>query len=240
MPINAIKAFNDNYIWCMQYRDQAVVVDPGDPAPVLQYLQQNNLTLSAILITHHHHDHTGGVAELLKHFPVTVYAPANGNYDFKHHPVAEGDCLELTEVGCELTVMEVPGHTIDHVAYYNHDILFCGDTLFAGGCGRIFEGTPEMMYQSLMRLAALPAETKVYCAHEYTLSNLHFAQSVDPDNAELMQRIEIEAAKRERDEPTVPSTIGLELKTNPFLSLPLQDSDPVQRFAELRALKDRF
>lgn len=255
MNIKPIAAFSDNYIWSIENNGCCVLVDPGDAAPVFAYLQKHNLQLTAILITHHHQDHVGGVADLLNRFPVVVYAPAAGDYSFVHRPVAEGDSVTLAEVGCKLTVMAIPGHTLDHIAYYNDQALFCGDTLFAGGCGRIFEGTAEMMYASLAKLSALPVSTQVYCAHEYTLNNLRFAQSIDTDNVDLCQRVAVEAAKRERGEPTLPSSVGLELKTNPFLSIPSrrcgqhqagsvnlssENQDEVAVFAKLRELKDRF
>jgi hydroxyacylglutathione hydrolase len=235
MIIHPIPAFSDNYIWCLRNETYAVIVDPGDSKPVLKYLHNHRLQLSAILITHHHADHIGGVDELLRHAPVPVYAPAAGQYAFVHQPCAQGDCVQLPRLGCELQVLDVPGHTLDHIAYVGDGLLFCGDTLFAGGCGRVFEGTYDMMYASLQKLAALPPETAVCCAHEYTLANLAFAQRVELNNEDLSERVIAEAAKRERGEPTVPSSIGLELKTNPFLR-----AEDGAEFARRRQLKDNL
>lgn len=233
MQINPIPAFTDNYIWSLEnkFDNSSVIVDPGDAAVVLEYLEQNNRELSAILITHHHRDHIGGVEQLLRQVDVPVYAPAVGNYGFKHTPCSDND---IVHVGCDLRVLAVPGHTLDHIAYVGEGFVFCGDTLFAGGCGRIFEGTAEMMHASLQKLAALPAETNVYCAHEYTLANLAFAQTVEPENMDLKERVAIEREKREQGLPTVPSTVGLELKTNPFLRVGCEE------FVIVRKQKDCF
>jgi hydroxyacylglutathione hydrolase len=233
MILTPIPAFKDNYIWALQNASYVVVVDPGDPQPVTTYLQKNNCRLSGILITHHHPDHVGGVQALLEQFSVPVFAPASGSYEFPHQPVSEGNRIYLLELNYELEVIEVPGHTLDHIAYLGNDVLFCGDTLFGGGCGRVFEGTMDMMHSSLQRLANLSPETAVCCAHEYTLANLAFAQSVDPSNTDLLLRIEQEKEKRMRSEPTLPSTIGLERKTNVFLR-----AKNAAEFARLRQAKD--
>jgi hydroxyacylglutathione hydrolase len=217
-----IPAFNDNYIWAICHGSACTVVDPGDAAPVIEFLQEQGLQLHSILITHHHADHVGGLKTLLSHYTVPVYGPKGGHIDGISTAVGEADKLEV--VGhFRLQVIAVPGHTLDHIAYFGNQpdddspVLFCGDTLFAGGCGRIFEGTPEMMYQSLQRLSTLPGNTRVYCAHEYTLKNLEFASLAEPQNTVLHQRIEAETAKRSKHLPTLPSTIELELRTNPFL-----------------------
>jgi hydroxyacylglutathione hydrolase len=213
-----IPAFADNYIWAMVAGDACAVVDPGDAAPVLQFLAARKLTLQAILVTHHHADHVGGVAELTAQWTVPVYGPAAENIACVTHPLTEGDTVVLpTFVQQPFRVIEVPGHTRGHIAYLSGDILFCGDTLFAAGCGRLFEGTAAQLHHSLMRLAALPADTRVYCTHEYTLSNLRFALAVDADNSELIARSFVEQERRARNEPTLPSTIALERATNPFL-----------------------
>ena len=254
MHVIPIKAFTDNYIWCAETKSQCVLVDPGDAAPVLAYLQKSKLSLSAILITHHHADHIGGVPDLLEKFPVPVYAPASGSYLFEHTPCADGDEIDVPGMDGLLQVMEIPGHTLDHIAYLGDGFVFCGDTLFAGGCGRIFEGTSSMMKASLDRLSALPPETIVYCTHEYTLANLAFAQHVDPSNVQLQKRLVVEQKKRDQGLPTLPTTIALEHATNPFLRAgalsPTDEmtqrypginwSDPVASFGAVRDMKDNF
>ncbi|MEH6588432.1 MAG: hydroxyacylglutathione hydrolase [Halioglobus sp.] len=254
--IRPIPAFNDNYIWLISREgdDQAFVVDPGDAAVVEQALQEHQLNLSGILITHHHFDHTGGLVQLREKYRPVVYGPDNSAIEGLDHIVRQGDQVEM--LGEMLKVIEVPGHTLDHIAYFlegDKPLVFCGDTLFAGGCGRVFEGTPEMMYTSLCALAELPGDTRIYCAHEYTLANLAFARAVEPHNGSLAQRIEAAQASRARGEPTVPSTLALELATNPFVrcetpelqtSLRQQnrlDSDhPAAVFATVRGWKDSF
>jgi len=260
LTITPIPAFNDNYIWALQDSNRQVyVVDPGDAAPVKAWLQAQQLHLAGILITHHHADHTGGLDELLAAASVPVYGPAGGHIRQLDHTLGEGD--RITVLGLDFDIMETPGHTLDHIVYFhrgdNDDagqppLLFCGDTLFAGGCGRIFEGDPPMMYNSLQRLAALPAPTRVYCAHEYTLANLAFAAGTDPDNHDLAQRQVSERRKREQQRPTLPSTISLEQRTNPFLrchSASLQKTvqqrvsqkvdTGLELFTALRRLKDQ-
>jgi hydroxyacylglutathione hydrolase len=221
MPrIDPIPAFNDNYIWCLHDGSIAWVVDPGDAAPVQAFLAAHGLELQGILVTHHHGDHVGGLRALREAWPdATVVGPRNPAIAGIDRRVAEGDALEL--LGLRFAVFEVPGHTLDHIAFYAADALppalFCGDTLFAGGCGRLFEGTAPQMYASLQKLAGLPAATAVYCAHEYTLSNLRFARAVEPESGALRERNAAAEALRAAQRPTVPSTIGLELATNPFL-----------------------
>jgi hydroxyacylglutathione hydrolase len=218
LDIVPIPAFADNYIWAMVAGRNCVVVDPGDAAPVLAFLEARQLTLTAILITHHHADHIGGVNELTGRWPIPVYGPAAENIDCVTHALGEGDTVALPAfVDQPFRVIEVPGHTRGHIAYVSGDILFCGDTLFAAGCGRLFEGTAAQLHHSLTRLAALPETTRVYCTHEYTLSNLRFALAVDADNSDLLARSFVEHERRARGEPTLPSTIALERATNPFL-----------------------
>jgi len=212
-----IHAFEDNYIWLIRNQAFAVVVDPGDAEPVMTYLKQHNLRLAAILITHHHGDHCGGIKELRQHFDVPVYGPGREKITSVTHPVDEGNIVTLPELGAAFQVIEVPGHTAGHIAYYGINSLFCGDALFACGCGRVFEGTFQQMQESLAKLAALPVETNIYCAHEYTLANIRFARIADPDNAALSQRAEKEQQTRAQGLPTVPSTLALEKATNPFL-----------------------
>lgn len=246
-----VPAFEDNYLWLLVSGKQAAVVDPGDASPVLAYLAQHGLALCAILCTHHHGDHVGGIRTLLKQFDVPVYGPAHETIPGCTHPVAEGDTVKIPELGLEFSVIDVPGHTSGHVAYYGAERLFCGDTLFACGCGRLFEGTPETMYASIAKLARLPDATLMYCAHEYTLDNIRFAKKVEPDNPDLIQREADDRATRARHLPTVPSTLGLEKRTNPFMrslaptviqaashyvGRPL--SDPAQVFGTVRAWKD--
>jgi hydroxyacylglutathione hydrolase len=223
LSVLTVPAFRDNYLWLIHDGTHAAAVDPGDAKPILAALKANGLKLTAILLTHHHADHIGGVPELLQHYQVPVFGPRNETIDAVTLPVGEGKTVEVPGLALKLNVLDVPGHTKGHIAYVREPVddqptwLFCGDTLFAGGCGRLFEGTPAQMISSLGKLAALPDDTLVFCAHEYTLSNLRFARVVDPDNLALQERVKVETDKREHDVPTVPSTIGIEKATNPFL-----------------------
>lgn len=216
--IVALPAFTDNYMWLLRAGTSAAVVDPGDAQPVLAYLAAHGLTLTAILNTHHHRDHVGGNAALLAHFPVPVYGPADERIPAITHVVREGDRFSLPGFG-ELVfdVLFIPGHTLTHIAFHAPGLLFCGDTLFACGCGYLFEGTAAQLHASLMRLAALPAATRVYCGHEYTEANLRFAQAVDPGNAGIAKWQAEAHAQRAADQPTLPSTLGRERAANPFL-----------------------
>jgi len=279
MTLLPLPAFDDNYIWMLHDGHQALVVDPGDEAPVLQALQTRQLQLKAILVTHHHVDHVGGVAELRAATGATVYGPAGEDMPEPLQRMDDGDTLELLSL--RFTVLNVPGHTAGHIAWYcgpqgtaspppkgvqpawggpapagpdgdGQPLLFCGDTLFSGGCGRLFEGTPAQMLASLDRLAALPGNTRVCCAHEYTLSNLRFARAVEPDNAALQQYAQQCEALRARRQPTLPSTIAVERDINPFLRsrqpgvaravrarMPAAGDD-VAVFAALREWKNQF
>ncbi|RJG06530.1 hydroxyacylglutathione hydrolase [Noviherbaspirillum cavernae] len=255
LDVLTVPAFADNYLWLIHDRTHAAVVDPGDAAPILAALEAHKLSLVAILLTHHHADHAGGVPDLLRRFKVPVFGPRKEAIPGVTHPLGEGDTVTIPELGLHLSVLDVPGHTRGHIAYVAQDQswLFCGDTLFAGGCGRLFEGTPEQMVDSLAKLSSLPDATRVYCAHEYTLSNLRFAHEVEPGNTALQERIRIEQARREQGQPTVPSTIGLEKATNPFLRYREKDildrltkeqlissTEPIPAFAALRQWKNSY
>jgi hydroxyacylglutathione hydrolase len=248
--IRAIPAFADNYIWIIENESDsagaAAVVDPGQAAPVLADLAQRGLALAAILVTHHHADHTGGIDELIEKAPwhqgqrPLVYGPAQEPIEGLDCRVYEGDVVEIAALNTRFSVIEVPGHTRGHIAYFGFcdsaaPVLFCGDTLFAAGCGRVFEGSHEQMWDSLQKLARLPANTAVYCAHEYTLANLKFAQHVLADNPAIGARLAAVTRLRANNEITLPSSIEQELLTNPFLLC--RDSSDFTRF---RKLKDGF
>jgi hydroxyacylglutathione hydrolase len=273
MLLRALPAFADNYIWMLSVGEHAVVVDPGDAQVVTNALREARLSLAAILVTHHHADHVGGIDALRPLLRGPVFGPASERIPTPFVPLREGQSLEV--LGTRFEVMDVPGHTAGHIAYLQTTaasaaapgptadgaspvdsehaaLLFCGDTLFSAGCGRLFEGTPQQMHDSLQRLAALPASTRVCCTHEYTLSNLRFAQAVEPDNADVTRYAALCQGLRARGEPTLPSSVGLERRVNPFLrcdQVPVQTSalaqgaegtEPVQVFAALRAWKNRF
>lgn len=255
MELIALPAFNDNYLWLLHDGQDALVVDPGDAAPVRLALDRLRVQLRGILVTHHHGDHTGGVASLREATGATVYGPAHERIPAPFEPLQGGDSVRV--LGIDWQVLDVPGHTAGHIAYYAPEVdgvplLFCGDTLFSGGCGRIFEGTPAQMLASLDRLAALPAATRVCCAHEYTLANLRFAATVEPGNAALADYVRHCEALRARGEPTLPGSIGTERAINPFLRSREPEvtravqaqapaaHDEVAVFAALREWKNRF
>ena len=242
LEVSGIPAFADNYIWLIrglgQDPDRVAVVDPGDAAPVLAALAAQNLTLAGILATHHHADHVGGIPELLRHYAVPVYGPAAESIPGRTHAVDHGARATLPELGLEFSVLDVGGHTSGHIAYFGHGAVFCGDTLFSGGCGRLFEGTPSQMLASLERLAALPGATRVYCGHEYTAANLKFATAVEPENPSLRDYVAKVTALRARQEPTIPSTIGLEVRINPFLRTRVAAVRAAARAHAGRALAD--
>jgi hydroxyacylglutathione hydrolase len=256
LTVQVVPAFQDNYLWLIHDGVNAAIVDPGDAAPVLAALAQRKLSLTAILLTHHHADHIGGVPDLLRHAKVPVFGPRGENIAAITERVGEGERIDVPGLALQLEVFDVPGHTSGHIAYFSaaHHWLFCGDTLFAGGCGRLFEGTAAQMAASLDKLASLPDETEVFCAHEYTLANLRFASAADSDNAQLRERIVAETAKRADGVPTIPSNIGLEKATNPFLRYRVPavvdglvaagrlaaNATPVAAFAALREWKNNF
>jgi hydroxyacylglutathione hydrolase len=251
--IQFVSIFNDNYIWLIinSIKRSVVAIDPGDAEPLLHYLQANQLDLAAILITHHHFDHTQGIDALKREFNIPVYGPKNGQIKGLTHTVEEGDRICIPSFGTEFNVLNIPGHTLDHVAYIAPGLLFCGDTLFSAGCGRLFEGTAQQMYHSLQKLAALPDETKIFCAHEYTLQNLKFAQLVEPNNQWVQARLKQVIVLRQDSQPTLPSSIEAEKRINPFLRCDVKEviksvedwvgfqlEDPVQVFKYLREWKD--
>jgi len=258
--ISAIQAFNDNYIWAINATktNKVVFVDPGDADVCLQYLKKHQLELCAILITHHHNDHTGGIKALIdnnqkNHLPLTVYGPKSDGIKYLDYKLKEQDAVYLEEIDLQLSVLDLPGHTHGHIAYVSDEFLFCGDTLFSGGCGRLFEGTAQEMHHSLQKLAALPDSTKVFCAHEYTLANLTFALTVEPNNQQLIDYQDKVQQMRNKSKATIPTTIGTEKAINPFLrchtcqviqSAQANSNQTLtlehETFAALRAWKDKF
>lgn len=248
-----LPAFDDNYIWVWHDDRHAVAVDPGDPDPLIRFLNTHGLELSAILITHHHRDHTGGNAVLRERSNCRIHAPDNPRIPAITHVVRGGDVVHVPELGLHFDVLATPGHTLDHVSYVGHGCVFCGDTVFGCGCGKLFEGTPAMMAASLDAILALPAETRVCCAHEYTLANIEFAKTIDGNNRALLEREQADRAARARNQPTLPSTLALERATNPFLRF--HDADmiafaarylarphpsPAEVFGAIRAAKDAW
>ena len=252
MQLTPVPAFSDNYVWLLDEGDARLVVDPGDAGPVLERVAADGRAPTAILLTHHHDDHVGGVPALLRRWPgLPVFGPADSRIATVDRPVADGDRVAVGPWRFE--AIAVPGHTVSHIAFHGDGLLFCGDTLFSLGCGRLFEGTPRDMLGSLERLAALPAQTLVCCGHEYTLANAAFARVVEPDNPALRRRLEEATTMRDRGLPTLPSTLRSELDCNPFLRIdapavraavaardPGASADRVEAFAALRRWKDGF
>ncbi|OIJ43329.1 hydroxyacylglutathione hydrolase [Massilia timonae] len=258
LAVLTLPAFKDNYLWLIHDGSNAAIVDPGEAGPVKAALAAHKLRLTAILLTHHHADHIGGVPGLLEDWDVPVFGPRDDGIALVTHPLGEGERIAVPGLDLALDVLDVPGHTLGHIAYVRRDPgahwLFCGDTLFGAGCGRLFEGTPRQMMDSLEKFTTLPDETLLYCAHEYTLSNLRFAQAVEPGNAALDARVLADGARREAGQPTIPSTIALEKATNPFLRYRLPriahslvdagrlqpEATPADTFAALREWKNTF
>jgi len=248
-----LPAFEDNYIWVWHDGCHAVAVDPGDPAPLIAFLDAHRLALTAILITHHHRDHTGGNALLRQRYQCAIYAPDNPRIPAVTHILRGGDSVDIAEPGLHFDVLATPGHTLDHISYIGHGCLFCGDTVFGCGCGKLFEGSPATMAASLDAILALPDATRVCCAHEYTLSNIDFAKTIDGDNPALLERERADRDSRAHGRPTLPSTLALEKATNPFLRFHGPDMtafaarylnrphpSPAEVFGAIRAAKDRW
>jgi hydroxyacylglutathione hydrolase len=253
LTLTPLPAFEDNYIWVWHDGRHAVAVDPGDPAPLIDFLDAHRLRLTAVLITHHHRDHTGGNTLLRQRYDCAIHAPDNPRIPGVTHVLRGGDSVDLAEPDLHFEVLATPGHTLDHISYVGHDCLFCGDTVFGCGCGKLFEGNPAMMASSLDAILALPDVTQVCCAHEYTLSNIDFAKTIDGDNPALLERERADRALRAHNRPTLPSTLALEKATNPFLRFHDPDMTafaarylnrphpgPAEVFGAIRAAKDAW
>jgi len=253
LTLISLPAFDDNYIWVLHDGHAAIAVDPGDPAPLIAFLDAHRLKLTAVLITHHHRDHTGGNLVLRQRYGCAIYAPDNPRIPGVTHTLQGGDAVTLAEPALQLDVLATPGHTLDHISYVGHGYLFCGDTVFGCGCGKLFEGTPAMMAASLDAILTLPDATRVCCAHEYTLSNIDFAKTIDGDNPALLAREAADRDLRTHGFPTLPSTLALEKATNPFLRfhdpamtafaaryLNHPQPGPAEVFGAIRAAKDAW
>ena len=248
-----VTAFQDNYIWLIRNKDHVAVVDPGDAAPVIHALEREDLRPAAVLCTHHHADHVGDAAELARRYGVSIFGPARERIPVRTNALDDGQRIDLPELELGFDIFATPGHTLGHIMYYGHEMLFCGDTLFSAGCGRLFEGTAAQRHVSLSRIAALPEHTTVFCGHEYTEANLHFANAVEPSNPDIPLYLERVCTLRAKGLPSLPSTTGLERRVNPFLrctepsvrrAAETRDGrsldTPVEVFASLRRWKDGF
>jgi hydroxyacylglutathione hydrolase len=256
LHVRPVRAFSDNYIWLIESpraQERVIAVDPGDAAPVIAELQRRGLSLAAILLTHHHPDHIGGVPELLRQGAVPVIGPDDTRIAHRTLTVHDGERCELQDLGLSFEILQVPGHTLSHIAFWGHGALFCGDTLFSAGCGRMFEGTPAQMNASLNRLSRLPPQTRMFCGHEYTAANLRFALAVDPSNRAALEYQDSVVRVLAQGNPSLPSTMDLEIRVNPFLRC--EDptvvraaenhagkslKEPALVFGALRAWKDQF
>jgi hydroxyacylglutathione hydrolase len=253
LSVEPIKAFTDNYIWLVSTNEGSIVIDPGESKNIQKLIDNKTIDLKGILITHHHYDHTNGLSELVKKNELEVYGPVN-NIDGINHRLNDKDKISI--IGIDFDVMSIPGHTLDHIGFYsanaNNPILFCGDTLFAGGCGKIFEGTYEQMFHALKKITKLPTNTNIYCGHEYTLSNLKFALEADDSNKELIEEFKKVENKINSNIPSLPTTLDKELKVNPFLrcdNINIQNkiiekfnvsNNELEVFTALRKWKDNF
>ena len=253
LSVEPIKAFTDNYIWLVSTNEGSIVIDPGESKNIQKLIDNKTIDLKGILITHHHYDHTNGLSELVKINELEVYGPVN-NIDGINHRLTDKDKISI--IGIDFDVMSIPGHTLDHIGFYsanaNNPILFCGDTLFAGGCGKIFEGTYEQMFHALKKITKLPTNTNIYCGHEYTLSNLKFALEADDSNKELIEEFKKVENKINSNIPSLPTTLDKELKVNPFLrcdNINIQNkiiekfkvsNNELEVFTALRKWKDNF
>lgn len=256
LNVRPVRAFSDNYIWLIeapQRPGQVIAVDPGEAAPVLAELQRSGSSLAAIVLTHHHPDHIGGVPELLRHAAVPVIGPDDERIATRTRTVRDGERCELPDLGLSFETLQVPGHTVSHIAFWGHGALFCGDTLFSAGCGRIFEGTPTQMNSSLTKLKHLPPDTRMFCGHEYTAANLRFALAVEPGNDAALEYRDTVSRVLAAGHPSLPSTLALEIRVNPFLRCDnpaviaaAQNhagkalAGPAEVFGVLRAWKDQF
>jgi len=251
MHLEAISAFEDNYIWTVHDGQSALFVDPGEAAPILSWLERRRMKPVAILVTHRHSDHCGGIPDILARHDIPVFGPAHESIQGVNRPVGEGAPCRIPELNLALEVLDIPGHTSGHIAYFGHGWLFCGDTMFSCGCGKVFGSTPELLYDSLTRLAALPSDTLVCCAHEYTLDNIRFALTVEPDNPALLDWQKQSRLLRAASQPTLPVKLGDELARNPFLRTQRPEiqahmansailPDGQAAFVAMRAAKDRF